>query len=230
MMSSKRPCRFGEALRQVASYAIVACNACTGSSQAQVASAAPESIDSTLFKLVVVQLLANPAEPELRIDPRPLRNDPRLASLRGIHNVIPEEVPAPADADPLASIDPSAMRHRRDVLTRLKIRETDGLLEVSCPGVTIPPSDSVDWWRSRKCPQTTHRTAMIALPRQGGALWPGNVNDSAKFTGRSVYSVRVIETVLSRQGSTERSLDYVFERIGPQSWQFLERRILLIVE
>ena len=224
-----RASRFTTLARYVMLLTIAMSHSCAGSTQGPSAKTS-DSLDQALFEKVVARLSTDTQQPELRIDPRPLHNDPRLVSLRGVSKVVPDLVPSTTDSTPTTAIDGPVVRHRRDVLKRLGIPEADALSGLSCPGVTIPPSDSVDRWRARECPQTSYRVAMIAVARRGGVLWPGTVNELERYGTKVVYSVRVIETILSRQGSIERAMDYVFEDVGSRAWRFLERRELLIIE
>lgn len=71
---------------------------------------------------------------------------------------------------------------------------------------------------------------MVALPREGGSHWPANFDERGKYAGRPTYSVRVIVQELTRRGSVEVSMDYVFERLPSTGWRLLETRRLLVVE
>jgi hypothetical protein len=71
---------------------------------------------------------------------------------------------------------------------------------------------------------------VVAIPRRGGAYWPGNRDERAQYANREVYSVRVIERDLRPEGSVEVSSDYVFERGSGGVVVFLKQVRLLIVE
>jgi hypothetical protein len=187
-----------------------------------------DSTDTALFRLVVEHLRDSSGD-VLRVDPRPLRNDPRLVTLRAF-DMIPGRVEPGLWRDPLASVPASLINTRREALRKLRIAEIDGLNLEPCPGVLVPESPKVNELKLSRCPEKAYRVLMVAIPRRGGSYWPGNFDERGKYLDRSIFTVRVIERSLSPQGSSEVSADYVFERMGMIEWRLLERRGLLIVE
>lgn len=189
-----------------------------------------ETNDSALFEATIRQALDRVRNTELRVDPRPLKHDPGLVTLKGLESVIPDRVAPEAHYAPLADSRDAVTQARRNLLIELGIAETDAFKDSRCPGAMIPPSPEVDERKRERCPSTRYNSVIIALPREGGSYWPGNVDERNKYANRSVYSVRIIETSLHPRGSVEESIDYVFERQADNQWKLLDIRPLLIVE
>src|ERR1043166_3827051 len=81
-----------------------------------------DSTDTALFESVLRVLLRDSSHGELRVDPRPLRNDARLVTLHGI-DMIPDRVePGLSRLVPGEASD-SVARTRRDVMRRLGIAD-----------------------------------------------------------------------------------------------------------
>jgi hypothetical protein len=189
-----------------------------------------EANDSTLFEATIQHILGKLRNPELRVDPRPLKHDPGLVTLKGVETVIPDRVAPDAHYAPLADSRVAITEARRNLLSEMGLAETDAFKDARCPGVMIPPTPAVDEMKRELCPSTRYSSVIIALPREGGSHWPANVDERSKYGNRPVYSVRVIETSLHPRGSVEMSSDYIFERLADNQWKLLEVRGLLIVE
>lgn len=194
----------------------------------------PEATDSALFERVV-RLLSDETVAAGRgellvVDARPLLNDPRIVTLsEQLTRVVPEFVSEIAHRSPLAKND-STTRARAAILTTLGVRQSDAFRYVSCPGRLLPSTPSIVERKRQACPVEAIQHALIALPRQGGAYWPDNVDERTKFGEKSIYSVRVIVAAMSLKGRLESSTDFVFERVNQGEWVLRERRALLVVE
>lgn len=186
--------------------------------------------DAALFEAIIRHRLASASVGEVRVDPRPLRDDPSLATLHGLGEIVPDLVPATVQHAPFAKVKADVLDRRRSILTALGVDEADGLRYVACPGVMVPPSDEVTHVRRERCPETDYQIVMVGQPRPGGVLLPPNIDERAKYAGRSVHSVRVIRRDVGPRGSVETSADYVFERVEDDTWRLLEVRELLIIE
>jgi hypothetical protein len=205
---------------------VVACLRPTTASESLLA-APPD--DAMLFAAVVRSLQREPSF-ELRVDPRPLRVDPRLVTLRSF-NVMPDRVDPDAQLNPLADGASGVLAARATFLRSVDLATTDALVDSRCPGVMLPVLPGSNPWRDNGCPSSgSYRSVLIATPRAGPAYWPGNVDHRAQFAGRHVYTVRVIERDMTPRGSVEESSDYVFERDARQRWVAIERVRLLLVE
>jgi hypothetical protein len=178
-------------------------------------------IDSALFAEVMRNLPDTQLIP-MRVDPRPLANDPRLVSL---HDLSALEIGGPVST-PFA--DTTEVRQRRQTLRRLGLEETDALRDLGCPGALAPPSARIDSLRRARCPTRGYRSVAVALPRSGGPYWPNNVDERASYQD-SVYSMRVISRDMTPQGSAEHSSDFVFRRHADR-WRLVARKDLIIVE
>jgi hypothetical protein len=183
--------------------------------------------DSDLFRMVVSQLRADGTP--LRVDPRVLRGDPSIVSLRNMASLA-AALPESAQRVSAGFIEDTAfVRARRASLVSLDVPETNALADTACPGVMVEPGSRVDSLKTTHCPSSRFRNAVMAAPRQGGAFWPGRVDERQKFGARAVYSVRVISRSLGPQGSVESASDFVFEnRAGV--WSLLEVKDLLLIE
>lgn len=188
----------------------------------------PGDLDRVLFDLTVRALVADTTVPDLRIDPRPLRPDPGLVTLHAF-NLAPDRVILGSWQDPFARGVENEIDSRRAALRLLGVTEAQGIPEVACPPVMAPPTPELQEEKARWCPQVAFRNALIALPRTGGAYWPPSVDERAKYAGRLVYTVRVLQRLFYPQGQMEASHDYVFE-YQADGWVLLERRGLLIIE
>ena len=187
-------------------------------------------LDATPFEAILRHTLARSTAGEIRVDPRPLRPDPSLATLHGLGEIIPDLISPTAHHVPLAHVEANVIERRQGILAALGIDEADGLHYVACPGFMIPPSDEVLRQRRERCPATEYEIIMLALPRAGGAHLPPNTDERAKDGDRPVQSVRVIRRKVGPRGSMETSADYVFERVESDAWRLLEIRELLIIE
>lgn len=188
------------------------------------------NVDSKLFEAVLRHTLARSSAGGVRVDPRPLRTDPSLATLHGLGEIVPDLVSPTAHHSPFADVEAEMVERRREVLAALGVDETDGLRYMACPGFMIPPSGEVARQRREHCPDSEYQIIMVALPRAGGVLLPPNTDERAKYADRPVSSVRVIRRTVGPRGSMETSADYVFERVDGDGWRLLEVRELMIVE
>jgi hypothetical protein len=186
--------------------------------------------DTTLFAAVVHFLEDDPSGAPLRVDPRPLRPDPRLVTLHDL-TVVPELVDTVAQVRPFAEVDEAVVARRSELIERLGRLQTDAVVDARCPGVLLPTGTAVVERRRRHCPtEGSYRSAALALPRPGAPYWPGNVDERPRYEGVDVVSVRVIVRHLSAAGSVERSMDYVFAYTSEHDVRYLKRTDLLIVE
>ncbi len=210
---------------------IVACSSSVvpGASQTTPSPKPVDSLDVTLFAAVLHKIWLDSSRYDLRIDPRPLRNDPRLVTLRPM-DVMADRVEPDLWRTPLAEDAAVETQARRALLQQLGVLEADGLKPQSCPGVLVPGTPEAQEQRRRYCPEKSYQIVMIALPRAGGSYWPNNVDERSKYAEHSIVSVRIIVSALSIAGSVEHSSDYVFAHRGSSGWQLLEVRSLLIVE
>ena len=206
---------------------LVLAPACSGL-RAQRDTADRTTSDLELFEAVLRHMLADSIRPELRVDPRPLRDDPRLVSLHRV-DVIPERWHPDAASAPLANASAELIDARIRVLTRLRIGHTDAIRDARCPGImTLSPQD--DSLKLAFCPRADHRSVIVGLARAGGPYWPGNIDERRKYGDTTAFSVRVIQRNVGPRGSVELSSDYVFIKIAGSQWQLSEWRPLLIVE
>jgi len=189
----------------------------------------PHQADAILFEAMLQELARDSLGAPLRIDPRPLRDDPRLVTLHDI-DVIPEYVDPAQGRAPLAVSMPEVVTSRREVIRRMRLPETDALRDAQCPGATLPPSEAVIARRQEWCPEVSFRSVIAATARDGGVYWPGNTDQRDRYAGRPVRSVRAIVRSISPRGSVESAADYVFERVGDRAWRLVETRVLLVVE
>jgi hypothetical protein len=191
---------------------------------------AAEEIDAPLFEAVLRQIQAAPYRSTVRVDPRPLKNDPALVTLHRIYEIIPERVSPGAHATLLADVGPDVLFARNDVLDKMELAQTDAWQDAKCHGVLVPPDPKAPNAKKPGCPQDDYLSVLVALPRTGGAYWPENFDERPKYRKRNVRTVRVIERSVGPDGSVEASADYVFEWGSGSAWRFIKRRALLIVE
>ena len=185
----------------------------------------PYPPDHELFPLVI-KALSDSTTGELRVDPRPLNPDPRLVVLeQSLADVAPTAVTSPNG--PLLEVDEALIKRRTEVLATLGVLIGDALSDNLCSGAMVAPSPGTDHAKKTNCPPTEYRSAVVALPRQGGVFWPGNVDERDRNDG-DVWSVRVITQDVGPTGKVAVTIDYVFIRKG--TWRLVEARPLFILE
>lgn len=189
--------------------------------------------DSLLFRAAVASMMdSSEVLGELRVDPRPLANDPRIVTLH-LSGVLTDiatvgtGVPTAAWSDTTTSHD---IQRRLEALRTLKVTRTDAIEDAKCPGVLIPPSPAIEERKRATCPSAPYRSVILSTPREGGAYWPNEVDERVKYQGRNVASLRLIVRSLSPHGSVESAWDFVFEWQSDGVPRLLEKRLLLILE
>jgi len=193
----------------------------------QISPNSPQQLDSILFDAVVKELMNEMIgsvriEPP-RVDPRPLVGRADLLSVR-FKNTADSTQWRPGV---FADSDTSVLRARRDILAKAGATEDNAFSHMRCPGGLLPYVEPHITELREHCPREALGIAVIALPRENGAYAPGAVDDRAKYHGRDIYSVRVIETTLHPMGTWEAVSDYVFERVEGSRFVFLERFLLM---
>lgn len=183
--------------------------------------------DSTLFRATVLHLSAIERMEPLHVDPRPLPADPDIVTFHSLETVVPEWVRGQAIIDQAG--DSLVIGKRIKVLAETGTPTTDAWKDAACPGVLIPPSPEILEWKRRDCPSKEFLSAVIAVPRAGGAYWPDNVDERNKH-GAGTFTVRVITRSVSPDGSVEASYDYVYRCADSGECSLLEVKPLLIVE
>jgi hypothetical protein len=228
MIVSKREAAIGLLGVLTAVSAAIGCGRASTTAAGPVRS--PDAVtDSALFAAVLRRITADTLV-FVTVDPRPLRPDPLLVTLH-YFDVIPDRVDPEAQRNPFAPIDSALIRRRLNVLRSVGVPHADGLRDAGCPGIMLPRPPGSPRRASDACPaEGAYRSVVVAIPRRGGAYWPGNRDERAQYANREVYSVRVIERDLRPEGSVEVSSDYVFERGSGGVVVFLKQVRLLIVE
>jgi hypothetical protein len=188
-----------------------------------------QSDDGLLFEAVLQLLIADSLHGPVRVDPRPLRPDPRLVTLHAA-DIIPDRIEPGLWRDPISEAT-AEVRGREAILALLALERTDGLHQPACPGVLVPETAESEVLRRRWCPASPFRIAMVALPRQGGAYWPNNFDERGKYARQhaTIRSVRVIVREYSAEGLVEETTDFVFAIVGSGA-TLLERRSILTAE
>ena len=184
-------------------------------------------MDDRLFA-AAIRHLEEDIQEEIRVDPRPMRNDPSIVSLHAI-TVVPERLMATKLVSVFSAHAGRVREARERVLQDLDVRSTDAVRDARCPGVMVPPSPEVDERKRAYCPAQSYSSVVIALPRAGGPHWPGNVDRRDEY-GDGHYSVRVIVRSVGPKGSSEVASDIVFLVSSPHSVTHVETVPLIIVE
>jgi hypothetical protein len=189
----------------------------------------PAPNDSVLFRLTVAATLAE--SDRTRVDARPLKPDPSLVSLI-VMDVFPEKISAEASRNPWADVNTPVLAARQRVLRELGAPATDALKDMTCKTSIFPimlggqkatphpacPPEGGDYY-----------STVIALPRQGAAYWPGNLDQRRAYAHRDLYTVRVIQRTMTWRGMAEASHDFVFERATSGTWRLVHKVGLLVV-
>jgi len=190
----------------------------------------PTSIDSVLFRAALEALTdSSDSSGELTADPRILSPDAGIVTL---HSALEREVITARSIGENTYRDTSEgalERARRAVMSDLKIAQTNAWADAKCPGVLTPPTEDVVARKRAHCPSVSKRSAIISSVRNGGAYWPGEVDERRKYSGK-VVSLRVILRTVQASGSTESAWDFVFLADSQGAWRLVERRLLLNVE
>lgn len=187
-----------------------------------------DSLDAELFGAVLQELENDNYGGELRVDPRPLKNDPRLVTISAFDGT-PDLIEPDLWRAPVEDGAGMSVSRRRVVLQARHLTEADGLRRPQCPGALRITTPEVEARRAAHCPSQPYRVAMVATPREGGAFWPGNLDERTKYGSVGVVTMRAIVTKLSPQGSIQVSTDFVFRRQSA-GWRLLEARRLLMLE
>src|SRR5688572_25605059 len=93
-------------------------------------------LDVILFESVLREIVADPfrspVRHSVRVDPRPVTNDPRLVTLRRVWEVIPERVSREAHSTPFAEVAPAVIAARQGVLRKMNLPQTDSSEDAKC--------------------------------------------------------------------------------------------------
>jgi hypothetical protein len=199
----------------------------------------PLLADTALFRLVVQAIPTLPRVP-VRVDPRVLRvdqelhgNEPRHdgdlhVSLDELRRLIPQSIFFPDSTD-LVRVPRRVLRMRSRVLRDLGVRETNALHDAGCPGVLVPIRPGRDTSACSRDGQFT--SAILSEPREGGAYWPGVIDERAAGKERGEWTIRVTERGMDPTGSATDAVDYVVRRdVATRRWRLVKRVGLIIVE
>ena len=171
--------------------------------------------DSVVFAVVAQTFMTiGDSAPVLRVDPPPLISDPTLVSFAKLGSLAPPGVTGHLTTASFIA-DTLLVNARRRSLGRLSVLPTDVFDDLRC-----------DAQRSANplcVPTNGFSTLVVGLPRPGGPYSPGIIDAREEFSGRDVFSVRVIERTVTRLGSAEFSADYVYEREAGGRIVFLKR-------
>ena len=202
-------------------------SACVGNREVSAQSGTDMSpaADTSLFAAAVRAIYDGPVEGFLRVDPRPLRADPKLVTLNSaLARAVPDRVTA--SSSPLAEVPAEVIRRRSEVLERLGVRQTDALDRPACAGL-------VPWDRRPSiregCPKEGQiKVAILGVPRPGGAYPPSSLDEREEGLRQGYWTVRVIEKLLGPQGATSTTSDFVFEENADGTgWRLVKRVGLL---
>jgi hypothetical protein len=163
--------------------------------------------DTALFSTVVRAIYSGPAEDFLRVDPRPLKADPRAMAAR---------------RDNLANVPAAVLESRSEVLRRLGVPIMDAINTPACAGTLVPPERK----EVHGCPTGRQiKVAIVGLPRFGGAYAGGSVDEREQGARQGHWSVRVIEHLMGPNGSSQTISDYVVQRgDGGRGWKLVKKR------
>ena len=164
---------------------------------------------------------------EIRVDSRLLISNPGIVSF---HNVRADEVTLLDSMSDTFLLDTLIIEQMKASLSSIGISETNAVKDAQCPGIMVPPMPEVVERRKRLCPRETYVSVVLAMPRSGGAYWPNNLDERAKYSEADVWSVRAILRYVSPEGSIESSWDYVLEFTEEGGIRLLEKQPLLIIE
>jgi hypothetical protein len=180
-----------------------------------------------MFATVVRRLQGEVRGLPLRVDPRALKPDPAIVELTpGVAAAAPNLVqPIP---DPLAHGIPRVRQQRSIALAQLGVAEGDIRAFSGCPGMLQGPDESDV--PVAGCPSTSFAIAILALPREGGAWWPGSQVDERASSPAGVWSVRVIRREITTTGANMAAADYVLHRTADRVWTVDHVVRLLIAE
>jgi hypothetical protein len=230
-MRSLRKARSGALLGGIVALTIIACTTPSRRQGDAPRPARHSAPDTSLLAAVLARLVEEGGRVPLRVDPRPLRPDPAIVELApSLAQIVPEHVTT--RADPLAPVEPAHLSSRARLIERLGLRREDAYSYPRCPGILKlgPPEIRPDPRPLAGCPADTFRVAILALPRRGGAYWPGSRIDERAGTPDGVWTVRVIERRLTPFGSSGSASDYVAQRDSHASWRILRRVGLLVTD
>jgi len=186
----------------VATLALVSCKSVGTAAQ-------DPDADSALFSILVNQLLERYAGEEVRVDPRPLKPDPKLVTLRETPDEIQDRMPTVTEPW-LAGANELATR-RASLLSTLDVSTTNASDDAQCHIILQGMEfEAVD------CPAERYVSVVFSTARDGSEYWPTNVGDASalKVSGRA--TVRSIETMLGPDGFTSSAYDWVFDISGSE--------------
>lgn len=192
--------------------------------------AAHAAADTTLFGAVLRHIVEGSGGKAVRVDPRPLHPDPAIVELRrSVADAVPGRVTT--RDDPLAAATRRAVSRRSREIARLGLRETDVYGYPNCTGVlwSAPVLNRAEPRARSDCPAEEFAAVILAIPRSGGAYWPGNV-DQRREAPAGAWTVRVIGRELGPSGASSTADDYVAQRLGAGGWRIIKVVSLLIVE
>lgn len=191
---------------------------CGGASRVETPGASEISVsspsDTVIFKAVIAHLPhENPDDVEVRVDPRPLEADPRVAG--------------PGEGYRADSAE--AQLAREIILERRGIETTDAARDTDC--------DEGDGRKAESCPEVSYYSVAISLPMPGNPCWPGlealtdpSVDVDCREERRTGLEhgrwwVRVSQGAVSEGTATNHELfDLVLERDEDGEWTVVDSR------
>lgn len=188
-------------------------------------------MDTSLFTAVVRYMHSAPGGYSLRVDPRPLRPDPSLVELApSVSVAAPDLVTTPLD--PLEPIPARVVARRSRAIARLRLGEADVFRHPRCPSLLVsgPPELNPNREPLPECPAISHRVAILAIPRPGGAHLPGVRSAQQPEHQAGVWSVRVIQRDLTPFGASASASDYVVARGANGRWRVIQVVPLVVIE
>jgi hypothetical protein len=174
--------------------------------------------DVGIFEAVVNGIKAEAGGVPLKVDPRPLLDDPKIVE---VHREFYASVP---ERDVIA---------RSTVLQRLGVGETSNPTQGDCASVSTPPPPPGMISTKANCPKAAFDVAAVALARTGGAYMPSAyipgspIDEREDGERRGQISVRVLFTQLDPAGASTRSYDFVMQR-GSAGWTIVKKVLVFL--
>jgi hypothetical protein len=185
-----------------------------------------------MFSAVVQSLASDAAtrKTQVRVDPRPLKADPSIVELApSVARAAPDLVSVVQE--PLADVPPEVVAARSRVLERLGIAAADMYTYAACPGMLETPPDQLQSRRPHaSCPGEAFSSAVLGLPRPGGAYLPSSRIDERRQDGRRFWSVRVLTRHLEPVGASFVASDAVVERTPDGAWRVVKMVPVVVIE
>lgn len=170
-----------------------------------------EAADSAIFRALLVATLERRRVP-VRVDPRPLRDDPNLADI---------------SAEALAQVPRAMIDRRRLVLDRLGIAAANAVRDRECQSpVPVEPADAPE-----ACPspeEGDYLSVIFGLPRPGGPYWPRlGIDEREPGLRRGQWTVRAFQLVMTPRGAVWSAVENVLENSEGNGWSVVERRTVV---